>query len=370
MTQTDHACPVCLRQDVKLTRIESAVPQSSGVELDNRTHSDSAIFVTCPACGEFVVTECDCVNLKSERLRNDWSAAHLSALLREQTIRPLPLFWLRYGMEPYGPLEWDGALAPIDLDELLGRWPRTVPDRVDRTLCNLARLSPTGGDRVDLSNEDYSVTFADTRGEAYYHIKTLMERNFVQGLFGSGGLVSELTLTLDGWARFEELTRGANSPENPVFVAMWFGDTDQKARMDEAFHKAIQPAIEQAGYLATRVDLVEHNDWIMDKVLGDIRLAPFVVADFTGHRNGVFFEAGFARGLGIPVIHTCEAEDYGKAHFDTGQLNYVLWQTPEELYKKLYHRIIGTIGQGPNVPGPHAPEPTDILDAERMPMRT
>lgn len=349
MNQSDSACPVCLRQDVKLTRIESAVPQSSGVELENRTHADSAVLVTCPACGEFVVSECDRVNLQSERLRNRWSAAQLSALLREQTIRSSLLFWLQYGMEPYGPLEWDGVLAPIDLDELLARWPRTVPDRIDRTLCNLARLSPTGGHRLKLSNEDYTVAFADTRGEAYYHIKTLMERNLVQGLFGSGGLVSELTLTLDGWARFEELTRGANSPENPVFVAMWFGDTDQKARMDEAFYKAIHPAIERAGFLATRADLVEHNDWIMDKILGDIRLAPFVVADFTGHRNGVYFEAGFARGLGIPVIHTCEAGDFGKAHFDTGQLNHVLWRTSEELRKKLYHRIIASIGQGPHL---------------------
>ncbi len=258
-------------------------------------------------------------------------------------------------MEPYGPLEWDGVLAPIDLNELLGRWPRTVPDRIDRTLCNLARLSPTGGHRVDLTHEDAAVAFAETRGEAQYNIKTLVDRNLVQGVFGSGGLASELTLTLDGWARFEKLTRGASAPENPVFVAMWFGDTDQKARMDEAFHKAIQPAIEQAGYLATRVDLVEHNDWIMDKVLGDIRLAPFVVADFTGHRNGVYFEAGFARGLGIPVIHTCKAEHLDNAHFDTVQLNHVLWRTPEELRKKLYHRIIGSIGQGPHLPDHQVP---------------
>lgn len=362
MNQSDSTCPVCLRQDVNLTRIESAVPQSSGVKLDNRTHADSAVLVTCPACGEFVVTECDRVNLQSQRLRNRWSAAQLSALLREQTIRPLPLFWLQYGMEPYGPLEWDGVLAPIDLDELLDRWPRTVPDRIDRTLCNVARLAPNGGDRVDLSHEDFAVGFAKTEGEAYYHIQTLMARNFVRGHFDTGGLASHLTLTADGWARFEKLTQGASTWENPVFVAMSFGDADQKVRMDEAFYKAIHPAIERAGFLATRADLVEHNDWIMDKVLGDIRLAPFIVADFTGHRNGVYFEAGFARGLGIPVIHTCEAEDFGKAHFDTGQLNHVLWQSPEELHNKLYHRIISTIGQGPHRRDHQLPD--DMGDSE------
>jgi nucleoside 2-deoxyribosyltransferase len=86
----------------------------------------------------------------------------------------------------------------------------------------------------------------------------------------------------------------------------------------------------------------------MDRVLGGIRLAPFVIADFTGHRNGVYLEAGFARGLGIPVIHTCLEDQLDEAHFDTKQLNHVLWSTPEELCLKLYHRIMSTIGQGPN----------------------
>ena len=133
-----------------------------------------------------------------------------------------------------------------------------------------------------------------------------------------------------------------------MFVAMWFGDTDEKATMDDVFQNAIQPAIEQAGYRATRVDIVEHNDWIMDKVLGDIRLAPFVVADFTGNRNGVYFEAGFAHRLGKPVINTCREEDFNKAHFDTKQLNHVLWKSAEELQTKLYFRIVGTVGQGPH----------------------
>ena len=38
------------------------------------------------------------------------------------------------------------------------------------------------------------------------------------------------------------------------------------------------------------------------------------------------------------------------AHFDTAQLNHVLWDTPKDLQTKLYHRILGTIGQGPYPP--------------------
>ena len=344
----ESGCPVCDRvQDVIRTRIESAVPRTNNsCEFENITHSADAILVKCPVCGEFVVTDQDDLNLRSPSSRSQSNFTHLSALLREQSIRPLPRFWLQYVMAPYGPLNRTD-LAPIDLNELLARWPRTVPERIDRTLCNLARLSPTGGHELSIENADTALAFASSSGEVQYTIEALRDLEFLksydQSTKGFGVFV-----TPEGWAHFEMLTKGSNSPENPVFVAMWFGGTEEKSNMDEAFQQAIQPAIEQAGYRATRVDLSEHNDWIMDKVLGDIRTAPFVVADFTGNRNGVYFEAGFARGLGIRVIHTCREEHLDQAHFDTKQLNHVLWQTPADLRKKLYHRIVGSIGLGPH----------------------
>lgn len=70
-----------------------------------------------------------------------------------------------------------------------------------------------------------------------------------------------------------------------------------------------------------QLDQVEHNEHIMDKILAMIRIAPFVVADFTHHRNGVYFEAGFAKGLGIPVVSCCRQDEFEKAHCDTKQLN-------------------------------------------------
>jgi len=48
-----------------------------------------------------------------------------------------------------------------------------------------------------------------------------------------------------------------------------------------------------------------------------IRTARFVIADLTHDNNGAYFEAGFAEGLGLPVIYTCEAGkfDAKKTHF-------------------------------------------------------
>lgn len=345
MAANDSVCPVCLRADIEKRSIKSAVPYAAGFE--NRDSKDDGFWINCRSCGEFVVTFKDFVNLQSERLRSKWNPVWLSSLLREQTIHRLPPFWLRYGMDPYGPLDWIGSLVPIELEELLRKWPRGVLDRMDRALCNLAHLSATPGDKIDVLEMEQSVVFAQGPDEKEFMIRALVDRNLLDGFGDRTVGTIAVALSAKGWEHVDNLRHGQSDRKRPVFVAMWFGGKKQRANMDDLFKNGIEPAIRAAGYDVTRSDLVQHNDWIMDKILGDIRVSPFVVADFTRHVNGVYLEAGFARGLGIQVIHTCRADRLKKAHFDTAQLNHVTWTTPADLNDKLYHRIMGSIGQGP-----------------------
>lgn len=66
-----------------------------------------------------------------------------------------------------------------------------------------------------------------------------------------------------------------------------------------------------------------------------------------GNCGGVYYEAGFARGLGIPVISTCSKDTIDDVHFDISQDNQILWETPKELRESLINRIAAVIGDGP-----------------------
>jgi hypothetical protein len=68
---------------------------------------------------------------------------------------------------------------------------------------------------------------------------------------------------------------------------------------------AIEAAVTRAGYRPMRIDGHEYIGGIMDEIIARIRESRFVVADLTHNRGGVYYEAGFAFGLGIPVIPTC-----------------------------------------------------------------
>ena len=136
---------------------------------------------------------------------------------------------------------------------------------------------------------------------------------------------------------------GAESAQG--FIAMWFDDS-----MEEVYKNALFPAIRRAGYQPHRVDKREHADRIDDEIMAQIRRSKFVVADFTGHRGGVYWEAGFAKGLEREVFLTCRKDDIEDLHFDIRQYNCIDWETPEELTDRLQKRIEAVLGRGPLEP--------------------
>lgn len=154
-----------------------------------------------------------------------------------------------------------------------------------------------------------------------------------------------------GYSRIAEIRENPDSSQ--CFVAMWFDDS-----MDDVYEKGFRAAIAAAGYTPLRIDrkpdLIGKID---DEIIAEIRRSRFVVADFThgdgGARGGVYYEAGFAHGLGLPVIFTCRKDMIDKAHFDTRQFNHILWEkeNPEDLRKQLTDTIVAAIGQGPNQSG-------------------
>ncbi|MBI4801046.1 MAG: nucleoside 2-deoxyribosyltransferase [Elusimicrobia bacterium] len=152
---------------------------------------------------------------------------------------------------------------------------------------------------------------------------------------------SSIRITPKGWNRVADIERGAAALlYKQAFVAMWFDGS-----MDQAWDTGFKPGVEEGTEIkAVRVDLKEHNDKICDVIIAEIRKSSFLVADFTGNRGGVYFEAGFAKGLGIPVIFTCQKGEWEKQlHFDTRQYNHVIWESPEDLKTKLKSRIQATI---------------------------
>lgn len=124
-----------------------------------------------------------------------------------------------------------------------------------------------------------------------------------------------------------------------VFVSMPMNK--EKCTDVDIIREGIRRGIEQTGNKPYFLDLDPHNRNITVKMLEEIQSCKFLVADFTTHNSGVYYEAGYATALGKTVIHTCKKSDFNNLHFDIKQVQTLSWTSAEDLSKFLAEQIIG-----------------------------
>lgn len=222
-------------------------------------------------------------------------------------------------------------LIGSNLDEILSTYfiPKDLIEKQDLILKYLEKKSRYPGDSVFLSRtDDYPIGFAKNGAEFRYLLMEMIEEKLIDEPSGNNYLIKR-----NGWKRLEDLRSTSKESKNG-FVAMWFDKS-----LDEIYFNGIVPAIKKCEYEPIRIDKKEHINKIDDEIIAEIRKSKFLVADFTGNRGGVYFEAGFAMGLNIPVIWTCKKEEIADVHFDTRQFNYIDWSDGEDLKKRLINRI-------------------------------
>ena len=287
----------------------------------------AASFFHCPTCGDFEMSDTAAVSVRSMDELQRW---RLSWATRNASDHEAPLRLLSADLEPTveSVAEPSTPLGKIDiLVRLIGS--RT------RALGALVTFSAT---------TDWPQIYACGPEEAKHLVMGLAQLGYASIASDGASLLigGRLSLTLKGWERLAEISKDARPPSIRAFVAMWF-DPSMKPSYDDGF----QPALYDLGYDPIRVDREEYLGKIDDFIIASIRESALLVADFTGHRGGVYYEAGFAKGLGIPVVFTCREDQIGEAHFDTRQYNHITWTTPADLAERLRARIEATIPNRP-----------------------
>lgn len=174
----------------------------------------------------------------------------------------------------------------------------------------------------------------------HYVLMHLIDRKLVVAQGDAENL--SVRLTFEGWDEFDRLKRGA-ADSRRAFMAMQYGDQ----RLDRIFAEVFKPAVAATGFQLTRLDEAPRAGLIDDHIRVEILASRFLIADLTHGNNGAYWEAGFAEGLGKPVIYCCERQVFEeqKSHFDTNHHQTVIWDegAPEKAAQNLKDTIRATL---------------------------
>ena len=236
-------------------------------------------------------------------------------------------------------------LSESMIDAILEKPLPRPQEQADLLIRWLAEHTKNPGERVRLEPIDHHLSIIGAKNEEGFKmiLSHLYKINLLRLPIGSSDR-GYYTLTFDGWNYYETLLKGSTTYRK-AFMAMKFGDAD----LNDVLEKVFKPSVKMAGFDLIKLDDEPRAGLIDDRLRVEIQSSDFLIADLTHGNNGAYWEAGYAEGLGKPVIYTCEQDTFNsqKPHFDTNHHLTVLWDknAPEQAGDLLKATIRATLPQ-------------------------
>lgn len=269
----------------------------------------------CSKCGIFHIEQILYHDLDSQ------GASHtLSSLIRENSdSRPIRI------------------LFQDELDSFLSTPDKTLDTKYELFLKQVMKDFVIEDEEIHMDSEDnvdlyLAVSWCKDTGELKALIREAVKRGDI--ITSDDGIIIK-EITFHGRMNAQSI----NQDSNKIFMAFHFTD-EMKDQFESTIRRAVTDASENK-LEAVRVSssTTDHDTKIDDELIGMLKSSKAVIADFTGQRNAVYYEAGYAMGLGIHVIWTCRDTDADALSFDTRQYPHIIWKDEDDLYKQVVNRL-------------------------------
>ena len=271
--------------------------------------------ILCPKCGEFFISR----TLESMFQHQD-----------NRTHNYKISSWTSEQNKLFGNIP---DLLSTNLDKIISQREKTIKEKFD---CFMKTISNLNKGQINQNDFNHCYIYDDNELGIFY--QKALDNKYINGTIHKhmqGSMLMYQGICFDGLEYIESLAQTNENSKN-VFAAFYF-----TKELQEIFDNDVKEIIEELGLNYTRVSssTTDTNKTINDEIIGKIKSSKIVIADFTGQRNSVYFEAGLAMGLNIPVIWTCKKDEVENLSFDTRQYPHILWETKEDLKEKLRNKI-------------------------------
>ena len=203
-----------------------------------------------------------------------------------------------------------------------GDWLPSPPEQVDNLITLIGGRGEVGTRVAIRSDQDQFIVGTPSTDGVGFLIQSLHSSGLLSDHRQASQIESHVRLSLKGWELFEALRRG-KATVRTAFMAMPFNIID----LDTTIWATGKTAAQICGYRLERLDENPEPGNIDTRMRVAIKKARFLIVDLTHSNNGAYWEAGFAEGLGKPVIYTVREDHNKTVHFDTDHSQRVIWRS-------------------------------------------
>jgi nucleoside 2-deoxyribosyltransferase len=298
-----------------------------GIDAEKKEeHCKNTALYSCPNCGNYQVAFefKNAFNILTSREYIKLPIETISGYIRECTNKHLDL--------PI--IDTKNINSFVDLSKI----PNDINSKANKILEYIYGKTQYFGESININFIEKAIAYAKNEEEFEALLSLITEEQLVREE-AKTNLGAEYKLTINGM-EYCDRNKNKNSESKKAFIAMWFSEL-----MLNVYEVAIKTAIEECGYKPILISKKEHLNEITDEIMAEIKTCKFVVADLSGARGGVYYEAGYAYGKNIPVIWMCNKKWFTprRIHFDVNHFPFIIWQDENELKVKLINRIKSAI---------------------------
>lgn len=307
-------CPICLGD--------------FGAECKQHPTSGDAVFLDCGACGTFFMSGTAMAALQNIEEHNEGIPSVTRASMSHRIATA--------SRSKHPPL--------LTADWISSTFEDTALPSVGQQVRNIIRLigDQYQEDGMGLEQRHSLMTLVGCPNLHSLNnlVDQLIDRNLLTRQFGAA-----LFLTLDGWEAYESEQKGLSTGKFG-FIAMKYNS----GALETLVQDSIKPRLSSdLGFKIIDLRDVAQAGIIDNIMRAQIRDAAFVLADLTHDNPGAYWEAGYAEGLGKPVIYLCESKKFedAKTHFDTNHCTTVIWSSGAE--EEFLNDLIATVRRSINL---------------------
>lgn len=226
--------------------------------------------ILCPKCGEFFISRTLKINLEYES--NKVHNSKISSYICEQN----KLF------------DNVPELLTTNLDTIINQREKTIKEKFD---CFMKTISTLNNGQINQNDFNHCYIYDDNELGIFY--QKALDNKYINGTIHKhmqGSMLMYQGICFDGLEYIESLAQTNENSKN-VFAAFYF-----TTELQEIFDNDVKEIIEELGlnYIRVSSSTTDTNKTINDEIIGKIKSSKIVIADFTGQRNSVYFEAGLA----------------------------------------------------------------------------
>lgn len=311
----DSACPIC----------------KESLQVKDRSHilKSLQIYIDCFRCGTYIITHSfyDDISQNSKYYKNKKAIAKASfAIQNMQNNENTP------------------AITQTIFEDFLKRTLPSLPEQLNNFVLWIGNTTEYG-EKINVNLTSLLSIVGAINIEALRPLLISLEQKQLmddKSFRTNDEFYRTSRLSFRGWEYYEKLKQG-EIVSKKAFIAMKYGDIE----LDRFITEHLRSAVEITGFRLERLDENHEAGLIDAKLRVAISTSRFLIADLTHDNNGAYWEAGYAEGLGLPVIYICKKSKFDDkhTHFDTNHHLTVLWdnKNPNEFVEKFKATIRATL---------------------------